>query len=116
VICLDTNILYNYMFKTELTEKAILKSYAHEGFAITTIVLNELIYIVLAKVTGKRGYALRRYVKARGYPSEIIDKVITVFEQLEIAVLPDVTDPRLVLETARRLSTPTSRRDDSPNL
>ncbi|WP_180385458.1 type II toxin-antitoxin system VapC family toxin [Pyrodictium delaneyi] len=103
MICLGTNILYNYMFKTELTEKArnILKSYAHEDFAITTTVLNEFIYIALAKVTGKRGHTLRRYVKARGYPDEIMDKIITAFEQLEIAVLPDVTDPKLVLETAR---------------
>ncbi len=52
MICLDTNIIYNFLFETELTsasEKVIREAFI-EDMAIPTIVYNKLLYTTGAKI------------------------------------------------------------------
>ncbi len=52
MICLDTNIIYSFLFETELTsasEKVIMEAIV-EGMAIPMIVYNELLYTTGAKI------------------------------------------------------------------
>ena len=54
MICLDTNIIYNFLFETELTSasESILREAVIEGMAIPMIVYNELLYTTGAKIAG----------------------------------------------------------------
>ena len=51
MICLDTNVIYYFLFETELTSTSekIIREAIVEGMAIPMIVRNELLYIVGAK-------------------------------------------------------------------
>ena len=58
MICLDTNIIYNFLFETELTsvsEKAIREAII-EDMAISMIVYNELLYTTGANCSDKIWY------------------------------------------------------------
>ncbi|ALU12212.1 hypothetical protein EYM_01480 [Ignicoccus islandicus DSM 13165] len=52
MICLDTNVIYHFLFETELTNTSekILREAIIGGMAIPMIVYNELLYIVGAKI------------------------------------------------------------------
>ncbi len=75
MICLDTNIIYNFLFETELTsasEKVIRKAVT-EGIAIPMIVYNELLYTTGAKIArikyGVKGkYSFRKHIAKHGSP------------------------------------------------
>ncbi len=52
MICLDTNVIYHFLFETELTStsKKIIREAIIEGMAVSMIVYNELLYITGAKI------------------------------------------------------------------
>ncbi len=52
MICLDTNIIYHFLFETELTSTSekIIREAIIGGTAIPMIVYNELFYIVGAEI------------------------------------------------------------------
>ena len=78
MICLDTNVIYHFLFETELTnisEKIIRESIV-EDITIPMIVYNELLYIVAAKIAetkyGIKGkYSFRRYISKHGFPGRL---------------------------------------------
>ncbi len=60
MICLDTNIIYHFLFETELTSASekVIREAIVEGIAIPMIVYNELLYTVGAKIARIR-YGVR---------------------------------------------------------
>ena len=52
MICLDTNVIYHFLFETELTSASekIIREAIIEGMAIPMIVYNELLYTTGAKI------------------------------------------------------------------
>ena len=52
MICLDTNVVYHFLFETELTDASekVIREALIEGLAIPMIVYNELLYTVGAKI------------------------------------------------------------------
>ncbi len=108
MIFLDTNVIYNFLFETELTDRAeeVIRSYYREGLAISTMVLNELLYVVGLKIArdeyGVRGrLSFRKYVARYGYPSRAIDTVLGFIKDFKIVVLPDHQDYHELVEIVK---------------
>jgi len=55
MICLNTNVIYHFLFETELTSTSeeIIREAIIEGMSIPMIVYNELLYVVGAKIARK---------------------------------------------------------------
>ncbi len=69
--CVDTNVFYNILFRTEKRGKArrLLEDHASWDLYITTTVYNELVYTVTVKLLARPGpKTLRRLVASKGYP------------------------------------------------
>ena len=69
MICLDTNVIYHFLFETELTNTSekVIREAIIEGMAIPMIVYNELFYMIGAKIArikyGVKGkYSFRRHI------------------------------------------------------
>jgi len=76
----DTNVLYNILFKTSLTEKArkTLEELEDRRFYTSLTVVNELLYTTTRKYYESMGeakgpYSLRNIITDKGYPKLIID-------------------------------------------
>ena len=100
MICLDTNIVYHFLFETELTNDSekIIREAIIEGLAIPMIVYNELLYTVGAKIAqikyGVKGkYSFRRHIAKHGFPEEAIEKVNSFIRDFKVTVLRDYQDP-----------------------
>jgi len=99
VICLDTNVIYYFLFETELTstsEKTIRKAII-EGMAIPMIVYNELLYIVSAKIArvkyGVKGkHSFRKHIAEHEFPEEAIKRVNDFIRDFKVAMLRDCQD------------------------
>ena len=88
MIFLDTNIFYNFLFKTSLTDKAKKIFLLEEDFCTSFIVLNETLYIICFKyakdnfgVTSKTKF--KKYVSEHGY-NEFKDVIRFFLETLEL--------------------------------
>ena len=108
MICLDTNIIYHFLFETRLTsasEKAIREAII-EGIAIPMVVYNELLYTTGAKIArikyGVRGkYSFRKHIAKHGFPEEAIEKVNGFIRDFKATILRDHQDPDELVETIR---------------
>ncbi len=108
MICLDTNIIYNFLFETELTSASekVLREAIIEGMAIPMIVYNELLYTTGAKiarikygVSGK--YSFRKHIAKHGFPEEAIEKVNGFIKDFKVTILRDYQDPDELIETIK---------------
>jgi predicted nucleic acid-binding protein len=93
-VFIDTNIFYNILFKTSLTQTArkVLEELEDKKFYTSLTVINELLYIATRKyyqTTGeaKGSYGLRRIIAVKGYPKFITDGIRRLLEDLEVEVL-----------------------------
>jgi predicted nucleic acid-binding protein len=109
-VFIDTNVFYNILFETSLTEKArkLLEDYEESMFYTSLTVVNELLYISTRKyyqtMSQSSGpYSLRMLIARKGYPDFIINGINSLLEDLEVEVLIDEVSYRDVLETARTL-------------
>jgi len=109
-IFIDTNIFYNILFKTSLTQTArrLLEDYEDRKFYTSLTVVNELLYIATRKyyqATGEvRGpYSLRRLIAAKGYPKLIVDGIHRLLEDLEVEVLIENVVYQDMIVSASRL-------------
>jgi predicted nucleic acid-binding protein len=109
-VFIDTNIFYNILFKTSLTQTArkILEEFEDREFHTSLIVLNELPYIATRKyyqtIEGARGsYSLRRTIVTKGYPKLIIDGIRKLLEDLEVRVLVENVEYGEMLNIATSL-------------
>ena len=99
MILLDTNVFYNFLFETELTERATKILEMDEEFCTTFTVLNEVVYIISRKLA-ERKYGIRSYYEFRslvakeGYSFCVqeIKSLMRLVEDLKINVLSDYQD------------------------
>jgi len=100
MICLDTNVIYHFLFETELTNTSekIIREAIIEGMAIPMIVYNELLYTVGAKIArmkyGVKGkYSFRNHIVKYGFPEEAIKRVNDFIKDFKVTILRDYQDP-----------------------
>jgi len=105
----DTNVLYNILFKTSLTEKArkTLEELEDGRFYTSLTVVNELLYITTRKYYESMGeakgpYSLRNIITDKGYPKLIIDGIQRILEDLEVEILVEYVDYKELIDTAIR--------------
>lgn len=105
----DTNVLYNILFKTSLTEKArkTLEELEDRRFYTSLTVVNELLYITTRKYYESMGeakgpYSLRNIITDEGYPKLIIDGIQRILEDLEVEILVEHVDYKELIDTAIR--------------
>jgi len=105
----DTNVLYNILFKTSLTEKArkTLEELEDRRFYTSLTVVNELLYITTRKYYESMGeakgpYSLRNIITDKGYPKLIIDGIQRILEDLEVEILVEYVDYKELIDTAIR--------------
>jgi len=105
MICLDTNIIYHFLFETELTgaSEKVIRETIIEGIAIPMIVYNELLYTVGAKIArvkyGVKGkYSFRKHIAKHGFPEEAIEKVNDFIRDFKVTILRDYQDPDKLVE------------------
>ena len=108
MICLDTNIIYNFLFETELTNASerVIREAIIEGMTIPMIVYNELLYTTGAKIArmkyGVRGkYSFRKHIARHGFPKEAIEKVNGFIRDFKVTILRDYQDPGELAETIK---------------
>jgi len=109
-VFIDTNIFYNILFETSLTQMArkLLEEFEDRKFYTSLTVVNELLYITARKyyqTTGEaRGpYSLRGLIASKGYPKHLIDGVCRLLEDLEVEILVEDVEYREVIDIATYL-------------
>jgi len=95
-VLLDTNVLYNYLFETPLTEKATEVLLEADGLYMSTMVLNELHYSVMRRKAEKEfgitSYRrLKEFLAKEGYGPfhEAFKAIEETLNLLEVLTLPD---------------------------
>ncbi len=105
MIYVDANIFYNYLFKTELTEKATDILEENKGELVTSFAaLEEAIYVVLRKLLSEKSgirnrHDARKYLKTeegKGFIEEAFTLILAVLFKYGIEVIEDVNSVSLV--------------------
>jgi len=109
-VFIDTNIFYNILFKTDLTQtaKRLLEELESRRFFTSTTVVNELLYIATRKyyqiTEGIESiYDFRKIISIRGYPKPIIEGVYGLLKDLRVEVLMENIEYKEILNTASTL-------------
>ncbi len=110
-VFIDTNIFYNILFETSLTQIArkLLEDYEESMFYTSLTVVNELLYISTRKHYQTMGeisgpYSLRRLIASKGYPKLIVDGIRKLLRDLEVEVLIETVSYQNIIETASSLN------------
>ncbi|MGC9445439.1 MAG: PIN domain-containing protein, partial [Candidatus Methanospirareceae archaeon] len=93
---MDTNIFYNFLFETELSEKASAFLDSPLPLVTSCTVLNELVYISTRKLAESR-YSIRSYREFRKFIAEEgytpferdIELIFNLMRDRDIRILPD---------------------------
>ncbi len=108
MICLDTNVVYHFLFETELTStsESIIREAIIDGMAIPMIAYNELLYTVGAKIAsikyGVKGkYSFRKHITKYGFPDEAIEKVNSFLGDFKVTILRDYQDRDELIKTIK---------------
>jgi len=96
VIMVDTNVFYNFLFETKLTNKATKIFELEEPFFTSFTVINETLYVITRKIAEKEFDAksyrkFRELVSDKGYEpfKEDLTKFFDLLNDLYITVLRD---------------------------
>ena len=96
MIMVDTNVFYNFLFETELTEKATKIFELEEPLFTSFTVINETLYVISRKIAERkfdiRSYRrFREFVSGNGYEHflEELTKFFGLLDDLDITVLRD---------------------------
>ena len=107
---IDTNVFYNILFETSLTQIArkLLEDYEESMFYTSLTVVNELLYISARKYYQTKGevsgpYSLRKLIASKGYPKLVVDGIRKLLGDLEVEVLIESVSYRDMIETASSL-------------
>jgi len=109
-IFIDTNVFYNILFETSLTQVArkLLEDFEESKFHTSLTVVNELLYISTRKYYQTTGeisgpYSLRRLIASKGYPELIVNGIRRLLRDLEVEVLIENVGYQDMIETASSL-------------
>jgi len=107
---IDTNVFYNILFETSLTQIArkLIEDYEESTFYTSLTVVNELLYISTRKYYQTKGevngpYSLRKLIASKGYPKLIVDGIRKLLRDLEVEVLIETVSYQDMIETASSL-------------
>jgi len=107
---IDTNVFYNILFGTSLTQIArkLLEDYEESMFYTSLTVVNELLCISTRKHYQTKGevsgpYSLRKLIASKGYPKLIVDGIRKLLGDLEVEVLIESVSYQDMIETASSL-------------
>lgn len=96
MIMVDTNVFYNFLFETKLTNKATKIFELEEPFFTSFTVINETLYVITRKIAEKEFDAksyrkFRELVSDKGYEpfKEDLTKFFDLLNDLYITVLRD---------------------------
>lgn len=96
MIMVDTNVFYNFLFETELTEKATKIFELEEPLFTSFTVINETLYVISRKIAERkfniRSYRrFREFVSSNGYEHflEELTKFFSLLDDLDITILRD---------------------------
>ena len=96
MIMVDTNVFYNFLFETELTEEATKIFELEEPLFTSFTVINETLYVISRKIAERkfniRSYRrFREFVSSNGYEHflEELTKFFSLLDDLDITVLRD---------------------------
>jgi predicted nucleic acid-binding protein len=96
MIFVDTSIFYNFLFETELTDKATKVFEVDEALVTSFIVVNETIYTISRKVAEKKfgikaNRTFREFVSANGYEhfADELSNFFNVLNDFDVVVLRD---------------------------
>jgi predicted nucleic acid-binding protein len=112
---IDANMFYYYMFKSKYTEQAAKILKQHHDLVTSTGVLNEVMFVIIRRLAGKR-LGIRRIAKLRsyirsngvGFALTELERFVKLIEALGIAVLQDYADSRELLEAMAKYNLPPS--------
>ena len=109
-VFIDTNVFYNILFETSLTQIArkLLEDYEESMFYTSLTVVNELLYISVRKYYKIKGevsgpYSLRKLIVNKGYPKLIVDGIRKLLRDLEVEVLIESGSYLDMIETVSSL-------------
>ncbi len=109
-VFIDTNIFYNILFRTQCTADArkLLEDHEEQRFYTGLIVVNELLYISIArhyqdKKLAKGPLSLRKLIARKGYPKNMASSIKSLLEDLEVEVIVEDVNYSEMLEMAERL-------------
>ena len=109
-VFIDTNVFYNILFETSLTQVArkLLEDFEESKFHTSLTVVNELLYISTRKYYQTMGeingpYSLRRLIASKGYPELIVNGIRRLLRDLEVEVLIENIGYQDMIETASSL-------------
>jgi len=109
-IFIDTNIFYNILFETNLTQVArkLLEEYEENPFYTSLTVVNELFYVSTRKyyqaaqeISGS--YSLRRLIANKGYPAPVVNGIQNLLKDLEVEVLIETVGHQDMIGVANSL-------------
>lgn len=105
MIMIDTNVFYNFLFETNLTDKATKIFELDESFFTPFTVVNETLYIISRKIAERKfdirsSRKFRKFVSNKGYEPfiEELTKFLNLLDDLYIKVLRDHQDVTEILE------------------
>ncbi|WP_297552153.1 PIN domain-containing protein [Thermococcus sp.] len=105
MIYVDSNVFYNYLFETSLTERAFQVLEKNRGMLATSFsTVEEATYVVLRKLLSEKAgirnrYDAKRYLKTREGRTlidEAFTSVLALIFQYDVELVEDATSPGLV--------------------
>ncbi|CAI1493691.1 Ribonuclease VapC [Thermococcus nautili] len=105
MIYVDSNVFYNYLFETSLTERAFQVLEKNRGIPATSFsTVEEATYVVLRKFLSEKAgirnrYDAKRYLKTsegRALIDEAFTSVLALIFQYDVELVEDATSPGLV--------------------
>ena len=105
MIYVDSNVFYNYLFETSLTERAFQVLEKNRGMLTTSFsTVEEATYVVLRKLLSEKAgirnrYDAKRYLKTRKGRTlidEAFTSVLALIFQYDVELVEDATSPGLV--------------------
>lgn len=98
-VYVDTNIILSILLESEKYREAeeLLVRFHKESLVTSGIAINEAFYVATFEYYKQRGlvkskYSLRKKIKNKGYPNEVIRLIMGFIDDLNIKVLEDYYD------------------------
>ncbi|GAB6135388.1 PIN domain-containing protein [Thermococcus prieurii] len=105
MIYVDSNVFYNYLFETSLTERAFQVLGKNRGMLAPSFsTVEEATYVILRKLLSEKAgirnrYDAKRYLKTRegrALIDEAFTSVLALIFQYDVELVEDATSPGLV--------------------
>ena len=113
-VMVDTNIFYMLLLGSEDEARRLTAVLEGRELYTAPIVIAELLHILTYRYLKRLGvvrgpFSMRRWVRAKGYPPEVIGAIVDILEALNPFIVPEVlTSWSEVIDVAGRYRLPTN--------